>query len=115
MIVRIGTDIVDVGRIAEAMQRPQFLERILTEAERARPLSPQRVAGRWAAKEAVAKCLDGRPAWHDVVIDNDPVGRPTVRVSPRVLDPTRYRLHVSISHERSHAVAVAILEIVPGS
>jgi len=109
MIERIGTDIVEVARIERSMRRPGFLTRILTPEELIANPTPTWVAGRWAAKEAVAKCLDARPGWHDVTISTGPTGAPFVKVSDRFLEPG-HRLHVSISHEKAFAVAVAILE-----
>src|SRR5919201_342018 len=59
---RIGVDAVSVGRIALAVQRSGdgFLTRVYTPAELAYCAgSAERLAGRWAAKEAVIKCFDG--------------------------------------------------------
>lgn len=107
MTVRgLGIDIVSVERITKAMQRPGFLDRILAPSEREQTLSPQRVAGRWAVKEAVAKALGTRPGWHDVIVVNDLSGAPEVHVAPHRLPPD-CRVLVSISHERDMAVAVA--------
>jgi len=115
MTVRgLGIDIVSVERITKAMQRPGFLDRILAPSEREQTLSPQRVAGRWAVKEAVAKALGTRPGWHDVIVVNDLSGAPEVHVAPHRLPPVAphrlppgCRVLVSISHERDMAVAVA--------
>jgi holo-[acyl-carrier protein] synthase len=109
MIERIGTDIVEVARIERSMRRPGFLTRILTAEETTPNPTPAWVAGRWAAKEAVAKCLDARPGWHDVMILAGPSGAPFVKVNERFVEPG-HRLHVSISHEKAFAVAIAILE-----
>jgi phosphopantetheine--protein transferase-like protein len=107
MTVRgLGIDIVSVERITKAMQRPGFLDRILAPSEREQTLSPQRVAGRWAVKEAVAKALGTRPGWQDVIVLNDLSGAPEVHVAPHRLPPG-CRVLVSISHERDNAVAVA--------
>lgn len=106
MIVGIGVDLVSVARIAEAMRKPGFLPRILTEAERAYAITPAQVAGRWAAKEAVAKALGTHLKWHDVVIENDADGKPTVQLA----HATDLNLHVSISHERDMAVAFVVVE-----
>lgn len=110
MIEGLGLDIVEVSRIAEAMQRDGFLERVLTPAERGLGLTPERVAGRWAAKEALAKALGMKLSWQDVEILNAPDGRPVVAVQGLGDD---LRVHVSISHERGLAVATAIVERDP--
>ncbi len=119
MIVGLGIDIVEIERIRHAMKNPRFVERILTPAEREYCTSVQKVAGRWAAKEAVAKAVGLDLSWQDVEILPDEMGQPCARVASRHMDPSRLRLKVSITHERKNAVAVAILERIsfhaPGS
>lgn len=112
MIVGLGVDIVEIERIRHAMRHPRFIERILTPAEREFCITPMQVAGRWAAKEAVAKAVGLQLTWHDVEILPDELGLPNAKVASHHFDPSRLRLKVSISHERSNAVAVAILERV---
>lgn len=110
MIRGIGLDIVEVSRIARAMKSPRFLERILTEEERSVELTPHRVAGRWAAKEAVAKALSCDLSWHEVEVWNDESGAPYVKVLRLDALPSDAKIWISISHERGHAAAIAILE-----
>jgi len=116
LILAIGTDIVDVRRIAEAMQRfPRFAERILNPLEMASLVAAapthQRalefLSGRWAGKEAIKKCLPHITSWHQIQILPQPDGKPFVSVEGL---PLGQRIHVSISHERTHAVAFAVLE-----
>lgn len=107
MIDGVGIDVVEVARIERAMQRPGFVERILTSAERNVIRTPGRVAGRWAAKEAIAKALGLDMAWHDVEILPDSNGAPQVSVRKGF---ENRRIHLSITHERGHAAAVAIIE-----
>lgn len=110
MIVGLGIDVVSIERIRSAMENPRFLERILTERERGMGLTVERVAGRWAAKEAVSKALPSVRNWHHVEIDNGPSGEPfVVLLQPLVLEPG-LNLHVSISHESGLAAAVAVVE-----
>jgi len=110
VVVGLGIDIVEIDRIKHAMGNPRFLERILTSAEREYCKTAQQVAGRWAAKEAVAKAVGLHLTWHDVEILPNEMGEPIAKVASRHFDPSRLRLKVSISHERKSAVAVAILE-----
>ena len=110
MIVGLGIDIVEIARIAEAMKNPRFVEKILTPAEREYCTSPLKVAGRWAAKEAIAKAVGLHLSWQDVEILPDEIGQPRAKVASRHFDPVRLKLKVSISHEKSNAVAVAVLE-----
>jgi holo-[acyl-carrier protein] synthase len=106
MILGIGLDVVEVERIEVAMRNGKFLERILTPKERAICKSPHRVAGRWAAKEAVAKAVGMHLSWQDVEILPDGEGKPVTTV--KGLESGI--LHVTISHERGISAAVAILE-----
>lgn len=109
MIAGLGTDIVEVHRIAVAMQNPRFLPRILTRRElNSRDhWSPLAVAGRWAAKEAAAKAVPQWNHWHDVEVLNDSSGRPVL--SAQV--PLPGKLHCTISHERTVACATVIWEL----
>src|SRR5436190_1466823 len=61
-VQRIGVDAVSVDRIALAVKRsgPGFLHKVYTPAELTYCAgNDERLAGRWAAKEAVMKCFDG--------------------------------------------------------
>jgi len=114
-----GIDIIEIERFTGACERRAglaarlFTERELTElASRPR----QTWAGRFAAKEAVLKCLGtgiGRLAWHDVEILASGNGEPTVWLSERAVAKAKGRggegVRVSIAHDRTKAVAVAIL------
>ncbi len=125
MIRGLGIDVVEVRRIEQAMENPRFVDRVLTAQEQHQPVTAPFVAGRWAAKEAVAKAVTVRLRWHDIEILNDENGKPYVRfATPDHEDPTMtlapvllevgYRvasqIHISISHERGIASAVAIWE-----
>ena len=80
--------------------------------------SVQFIAGRWAAKEAVAKALGcglgGRCAWRDIEVTGSASGAPVVTLSgdgARTMKENGIaRVFVSISHERGHAVAMAVAE-----
>jgi holo-[acyl-carrier protein] synthase len=110
MIIGVGIDVVQVSRIRKAMQNSRFLERILTPDEMKLELTPLRVASRWAAKEAIYKAIGGGVHWQDMSILND------VSRAPRIVwtgdSPLQegQKVHLSLSHEQSVAVAVAILE-----
>lgn len=115
MIAGIGTDIIEVGRIRQAVERRGgFVQRVFTPVEAAYCLSKsnwaERFAGRFAAKEAVAKCLGLSLCWHDVEILSDQTGRPIVALTNRAAAVAAGRtVLLSISHCRSHAVAYAAL------
>lgn len=107
MIQGLGIDVVEVARIERAMRRPRFLERILTPGERETELTPARVAGRWAAKEAAAKAIDLSLTWQDVEVLHDASGRPLLKFATPLHGT---RVHLSISHERGLAAAVVVVE-----
>jgi holo-[acyl-carrier protein] synthase len=123
MIRGLGIDIIEVDRIRRATARwgEAFLCRVFTPDELARGGAPQRaaerLAGRFAAKEAVMKALGlGRRGvgWQEIEITVDPFGKPGVRLTGRaatVADRLGVRAwHVAISHTRLLAVAEALAE-----
>jgi holo-[acyl-carrier protein] synthase len=121
VIVGIGIDVVLVERFASALGRtPLLTDRLFTDAERltasGNPRSPESLAARFAAKEAVAKAL-GAPAgmrWHDCEIVSDPDGRPWLTVSGTVAEVAAERgvtrWHLSLSHDGGIASAMVVAE-----
>ncbi|MBQ1015547.1 holo-ACP synthase [Micromonospora sp. M51] len=121
MIVAVGIDVVLVERFARALARtPQLADRVFTEAERhtrsGSTRSPESLAARFAAKEAVAKAL-GAPAglsWHDCEVVADPDGRPWLAVSGTVAEAADARginhWHLSLSHDGGIASAMVVAE-----
>ncbi|WCN80821.1 holo-ACP synthase [Micromonospora sp. LH3U1] len=121
MIVAVGIDVVLVDRFARALTRtPSLADRLFTEAERhtrsGNPRSPESLAGRFAAKEAVAKAL-GAPvglSWHDCEIVPDQDGRPWLAVSGTVAAAADARgvnhWHLSLSHDGGIASAMVVAE-----
>ncbi|MBO0708963.1 MAG: holo-ACP synthase, partial [Candidatus Dormibacteraeota bacterium] len=87
MTPRIGVDVCPVERIARAVERggDRFLEKIYTPAELEYCAGrAERLAGRWAAKEAVLKCLDGNVASlakREIEILPNSQGAPVVRLA----------------------------------
>ena len=112
MVVGLGIDIVEIERIRRAMRNPRFIERILTPMEREFCTTVQKVAGRWAAKEAIAKATGLAFTWQEIEILPDELGAPRATIRSNRFDLKRLRLNISITHERSNAVAVAVLERV---
>ena len=133
MILGIGSDIVDVRRIARVIDRhgDRFLERIYTNIERAKAESRARrmetYAKRFAAKEACAKALGtGMRAgvfWRDMGVVNLPSGRPTMKLTGDALArleamiPEGHiaRIDVTITDEGPMAQALVIITAVPRS
>lgn len=110
MVVGVGIDIVEIARIKNAMENPRFVRKVLTEREEMYCQSVEKVAGRWAAKEAVIKAVGIKMRPQDIEILNDPLGQPHVSITSPSYDGKRLRVYVSITHERTHAAAVAIVE-----
>lgn len=125
MIAGIGTDIVEVARIERALKRfgEMFRDRVFSLREQESFASHStpgpHCAGRWAAKEAVAKALGcgigAECALNEVEILNDAVsGAPRVELHGAAAATLARggggRILISISHERSYATAMAIWE-----
>ena len=121
MVRGIGVDIIEIGRIAESIDRAgeNFLSKVFTEGEIAycvgKAHKNQHYAARFAAKEAVSKALhtgwSGAFRWKDVEVVNDTAGRPEIVLhgSLRTL-LANASIHISISHADSHVVAMAVIE-----
>ena len=130
MILGIGSDMVDIGRIEKVIERhgERFLGRIFTAAERARAeRRTDRVATyakRFAAKEACAKALGtGLRAgvfWRDMGVVNLPSGRPTLRLSGGALarlkaitpDGCEAQIDLTITDEGPLAQALVVISAV---
>lgn len=128
MIVGIGTDLVKIARIEEAIGRhgERFPARILGVEEMAKyrrrsERHPARglrfLATRFAAKEAFSKAIGlgmRMPmAWRRMQTLNDPSGRPIVVLGDELADwfaERRWRAHISITDEAEYAAAYAIVE-----
>ncbi len=114
MIDGIGIDIIEVGRVAAAIRSERFVARVFTPGEaaecRGRGCTEQRFAGRFAAKEAVAKALGRSLSWREVEIRAGRRGEPFAVLTGRALTLLGSRMvRVSISHCHSHAIAQAIV------
>jgi holo-[acyl-carrier protein] synthase len=131
MILGIGSDLVDIGRIEKVIKRhgERFLARIFTPTERARAeRRTNRVATyakRFAAKEACAKALGtGLRAgvfWRDMGVVNLPSGRPTLKLAGgalarlQAITPQGYvaRIDLTITDEGPLAQAFVVISAVP--
>lgn len=114
MIVGIGVDVCDLERFGRAVERPRVRDRLFAAAEQSGAV--QTLAGRFAAKEALAKAL-GAPeglVWTDAIVTKDAGGRPgfalsgTVRGRADALGVTT--IHLSITHDAGVAVAMVVCE-----
>jgi len=122
VIVGLGIDVCPVARIAEILERhgALFADRVFTAGEREHAgngvVRNERLAARWAAKEAAIKAL-GAPEglrWHDLEVVNDAGGAPSLRLGgaaqARFAALGAARALLSLSHAAGVAVAVVVLE-----
>jgi holo-[acyl-carrier protein] synthase len=118
MILRSGIDLIEISRIEAVVARhgARYLERVYTPAELEQcGKSNESLAGRFAAKEAVAKALGtgiGEVAWKEIEILGDEQNAPILTLHG-VAKRKAHELgiqdwSVSISHSMSHAVAIAV-------
>jgi holo-[acyl-carrier protein] synthase len=124
MIVGIGVDIVDVARVEDLLARYQdrFVRRLFTDAEagyaRRSVREAERLAGRFAVKEAVLKALGTGKSqgilWRDVETIRGAMGRPEVKLHGNALKYLKKlngeSIFVSITHDGGKAVAFVIIE-----
>lgn len=123
MIVGLGTDVVGIERIRQVYLRQgqRFLDRVYTPEEQAYCLQAQnpaeRLAARWAAKEAAMKALGtgwakGVDFRHIAVLATG--GAPQLHftkvAAERATSLQATRFHLSLSHSDGVALATVILE-----
>ncbi|HAR69152.1 MAG TPA: holo-[acyl-carrier-protein] synthase [Thermus scotoductus] len=124
MIQAIGTDLVEIDRVRKLLKKHggKALKRLFTEEELTYALRHQdpapSLAARIAAKEAFQKCWPESLSWKEVWVGME--GRkPVLRFASKVrarLEAENLFAHLSLSHEKSHALAVVILEArAPGA
>ena len=91
------------------MEHPRFLSRIFTPAEQEIVRIADEAAGRWAAKEAIIKCIGHRIPWQQMEVLRDRYGKPIAEIH-RDLGRGELRIHVSITHDGGLAMAFAVME-----
>ncbi len=121
-ILAHGIDLVDCPRIEEMVKRhgERFINRVFTTAEQAyaeaNKNNIEKLAGRFAAKEAILKLMGtgwrGKIAWTDIEIVNNDVGQPEVTLSGEVRKIADKfgieHISVSITHTANFAIASAV-------
>ncbi|MDD2805480.1 MAG: holo-ACP synthase [Elusimicrobiales bacterium] len=105
----LGVDLAEVARVRRLAANPRFLKRVFTPGELAYAAQSknkfERLAARFAVKEAVIKALDAAALpLNSIEVENTPSGSPRVSVKGR----PGLRLLVSISHTAAYAVAAVI-------
>jgi len=121
-IVAHGIDLVDCPRIEQMIKRhgERFVKRVFTATEQAYAGANKngidKLAGRFAAKEAILKLMGtgwrGKIAWTDIEIANNPSGQPEVALSGEVKKLAERlgikHISVSITHTANFAIASAV-------
>lgn len=122
MVIGIGVDLVEVGRMRVALSRtPTLSERLFTPGERAYAEAARdpaaRFAARFAAKEAVLKALGlglGGADWHDIEVVRAESGAPLLRLSGRAATAaeaagvTEWKLTMTHTDSMAEAIAIAL-------
>ncbi len=117
-----GIDLVDFPRIEEMIKRhgERFLNKVFTAAEQAyaeaNKNGTEKLAGRFAAKEAILKLMGtgwrGKIAWTDIEIVNNPAGQPEVTLCgevKKIADKLGIKhISISITHTANFAIASAV-------
>ena len=121
-IIAHGIDLVDFPRIEDMVARhgERFLDRVFTAEEQkyaqANKNGIEKLAGRFAAKEAVLKLVGtgwrGKIAWTDIEVVNTETGQPQVKLSgevKKIADKLGImQISVSITHTANFAIASAV-------
>ena len=126
MIIGVGVDIIEIGRVRQAIRNNKnFLSKLFTEREIdyfiSRNMNSEVIAGNFAAKEAVSKALGTGMrgfSFKDIEILRNELGKPEVILhnganligNKLVENNNSLRVHLSISHNNSSAIAYSVLE-----
>ena len=121
-IIAHGIDLVDCPRIEKMVQDhgERFINRVFTAAEQAYAEANkdriEKLAGRFAAKEAILKLMGtgwrGKIAWTDIEVINNKAGQPEVNLCGEVKKIAERlgikNISVSITHTANFAIASAV-------
>jgi holo-[acyl-carrier protein] synthase len=127
MPLRVGIDLVDTGAVRDSISThgSRYLERVYSAAEvsdctTAAAVDPERLAARFAAKEAAFKVLragDEAVSWRDVEVRRDPSGFVELLLTGRAARLAARagigEMALSLSHEQAFAAAVVVAQTSP--
>ncbi len=126
MPIRVGLDLVDVSTVEASLHAAhgeRYLERLFTEREVADcrtpvGIDPERLAARFAAKEATLKVLpaaDEGVSWQEIEVRREPSGRVHLELRGRAAElAAEARITdfaLSLTHEGGFAAAVVVAEV----
>ena len=133
MILGVGTDLANIERIQDTLERfgDRFRNRVFTDVEQAKAERRRDVAGtyakRWAAKEACSKALGTGLrmgiAWKDMSVSNLSTGQPVMHVTGwaaerlKEMTPEGHEavIHVTLTDDHPWASAFVVIEARPAS
>ncbi|WP_317891061.1 holo-ACP synthase [Edaphobacter bradus] len=125
MVLGLGSDLIEINRIAESMERfgDRFLHRVFTEEEiaycqRKKKHAAESFAARFAAKEAGAKALGTGISrgigWREIEVRRESGERPTLHLSGRAAARAAAmgvrHIQLTLTHGRDVAMAVVLVE-----
>ncbi len=123
-VIGVGIDVVDVPRFEIVMgRRPRIVDRLFTEGEqRTARMKPERLAARFAAKEAVMKSLGvgaGSVPWKSIEVVRAPSGAPSIVLHGAAADLAARRgvheVKISLTHTAMTAAAVVVASSLDGA
>ena len=123
MIFGIGTDLIEVERVAEKMEKKAGFKALVFSADEiiyceARTFKYEHYAARFAAKEAFLKAIGtgwrNGTAFNEIEIYNDEEGKPEIRfyglTATTIADLKLGKIFVSLSHLKTMACAMVVIE-----
>lgn len=117
MITGTGIDIANIGRIKKLLDEhgSRFKSKVLSLEEinsipEARP--EEYIAGRFAAKEALAKATDKKFTLTAVSVVNDSRGKPSFKGDFFSEELAGHKVHLSITHDTDYAAAFVVIESI---
>ena len=124
MIIGTGIDIIEIGRIKHSITKysDRFKNKVFTQKEidycHSQADPAKHFAARFSVKEAVLKCfgtgMTGGILWKDIEVDKKKSGQPTLNLYGKgkgLFNKLKLKhIHISITHDKSYAVAHAIAE-----
>jgi len=119
LIIGIGVDLIEIERVAKVCrENPRFLERMFSEGEREwsfrnRKHPYQHLAACFAAREAFFKATNLRFRARELEVCHYDSGMPYFRFHGALrekMERLGWEVHLTISHHRSHAVVVVVVE-----
>lgn len=129
MIAGTGIDLIETARIRETLSKfgERFFRRVFNAGEvdycKSMKFPDRHLAARFAAKEAISKCLGTgigeKLGWKDIEIRHDPAGKPLVELHGKGLELAKclkvHTVHISLSHTENYGCAVAVAETDGGT